>query len=138
MTHDTLKGHKMMLKSKLAAFSLAAFGLAPMMVAAETPDAGEVALFQSAKIDIQAAGKVALDSHAGKLAGVQFGDEDGTGVFDALVVDADGTPWLVRVDAMTGNVLAEGKAAVMGDDLEDHDSAEAGDDESEIEDNDEG
>ncbi len=128
----------MILKSRLAVFSLAAFGLAPMLASAEAPDAAEVALFQSAKIDVQAAEKAALEIHAGKLAGVQFGDEDGTGVFDALVIDADGTPWLVKMDAMTGKVLAQGKAAVMGDDAEDRDSAEVDDDESETQDNDAG
>ncbi|MGB5559814.1 MAG: PepSY domain-containing protein, partial [Paracoccaceae bacterium] len=124
------KDDHMTRKAKLLAVSIAALGLTPLMASAEQTNPSESALFQNATISLQTAGETALSTHAGTLASVQFNDENGTGVYEALVVDADGMSWMVKVDAMTGRVLAQGQAALMDDEDEGDESAEVDDGES--------
>jgi hypothetical protein len=114
-------------KADLLAVIVAALGMTPMMVSAEQTNASEKALFQGAMVSLQTAGETALSTHAGTLASVQFNDENGTGVYEALVLDANGMTWMVKVDAMTGLVLAQGQAAVMDDEDNGHQNAQMDD-----------
>ena len=114
-------------KSILLFASFAAFGMTPLLASAEDFDKAEADLFRAATVTVQTAGQTALTAHPGTLAAVGFNDENGKGVYEALVVDTDGTPWTVKIDAMTGAVLASGQSALMGDDEEDHDAERHGD-----------
>lgn len=112
-------------KSRLFAVSLIALGMVPVMASAEQSNAAEIALLRSATVTVQSAGATALGAHTGVLAEVQFSDEDGTGIFEAVVVGADGVEWMVKVDAMTGTVVAQGPATAMDDQQHGDDDGDA-------------
>lgn len=91
-----------------------AFLSLPFAAAAETsPEVSEAALLSGAKLTLAQAGDLAIKTHGGTLSGVVFGDENGKGVFEAEVLDDKGQFWTIKIDAMTGEVLAQGAADQM-------------------------
>ena len=101
--------------------STALLAALPMVAQAEPMDRAEAQMFRSSALSLRQAGEVALKQHGGDLAAVVFNDEDGRGVFEATVVGSDGTPWTVKIDAKSGDVLASGLTAMMtGDHPDDH------------------
>lgn len=105
---------------RILAVSALALGMVPVMASAEQSNAREIALLQSAAISAQTAAQTALAAHPGTLAAIDFGDENGVGIFEAEIIAADGTEWKVQVDAMTGNIVAQGQASAMDDQDGDH------------------
>lgn len=81
----------------------------------DTSMKAEIQLFQAAKISLAKAGEVATGAVPGQLASVGFNDENGTGVYEAVVIAKDGTVSMVKVDATSGALLAKGPVASMGD-----------------------
>ena len=73
-------------------------------------------MFRSASLTIQQAGDAALQAHAGTLAAVAFGDENGRAAYEAVVIGSDGQPWTVLIDAKTGEVFASALSSSMDDD----------------------
>jgi uncharacterized membrane protein YkoI len=70
-------------------------------------------LLAKAKLTLVDAGALAVQSHAGLLSSVVFGDENGKGVFEAEVLDAQGQFFTIKIDAATGQILAQGAADMM-------------------------
>ena len=89
--------------------------LAPFAAMAASGDPQETALMAQAKITLAQAGDLALKEHPGTLAEVGFNNENGRGVYEARVPDASGRSYTVKIDAMTGAVLASGDTALMGE-----------------------
>lgn len=69
----------------------------------------------AANLSLQQASDLALAQHPGELAAIGYNDENGRGVFEATVIGKDGQPWLVKLDANTGDVLGQGLASLMDD-----------------------
>lgn len=88
----------------------------PLAASAESMDKGALEKFASAALTIQQAGDAALKAHPGKLAAVTFGDENGRATYEAVVVGSDGQPWMLKIDAKTGEVFASGQSSAMQDD----------------------
>ncbi len=96
----------------------------------------EAQMFRAASVTLDEAGKIALREAPGALAAIGFEDEDGKGVYEAMVFDADGRAMIVMIDADSGAVLAKGLASAF-DDEEDHGHrASDGDGESDDDDDD--
>lgn len=95
----------------LFAFALAALPIAAL--ADTNPETSEAALLSGAKLTLADAGALAVQSYAGTLSGVVFGDENGKGVFEAEVLDAQGKFWTIKIDAVTGEILAQGSSDMM-------------------------
>lgn len=70
----------------------------------------EIQLLKTAKVSLDQAGRTALGAVPGTLMDVGFNDENGKGVYEATVLDAKGQLHRVKVDAMSGQVLAQGMA----------------------------
>lgn len=106
----------------------ALFAVTPLALMAETndtADAGaEAQMALAAGVSLQEAQDLALAQHAGTVAAIGFNDENGRGVYEAVVIGADGQPWLVKLDADTGEMLGQGLAALMDDE---GDGAQSGD-----------
>ena len=90
-------------------FPAALLGALPFAASAESMNQSELDLFNGAKLTIQQAGDAALQAHAGTLAAVAFGDDDGRAAYEAVVVGKDGQPWTVMIDAKTGKVFGYGR-----------------------------
>ena len=85
------------------------------------------------------AGKIALREVPGTLAAIGFNDENGKGVYEAMVIGADGQPSIVKIDADTGAVLGKGLAAYFDDEDDDHENGgDDGDHDGEENESDEG
>lgn len=103
----------------------------PLMASAAGMDDTELGadarVAMATNLSLQEASDRALAQHAGRLAAIGFNDENGRSVFEAMIIGADGKPWLVKIDANTGEVLGQGLASLMDDegDGENHD-AESG------------
>ena len=92
-------------------------------------DAGEAAqyrMFLAANVNLERASQIALTEVPGALAEIGFNDVDGRGVYEALVVSADGQASIVLIDANSGDVLGAGLASAMSD--EENNNGECGDD----------
>ena len=74
---------------------------------AETENSKEMTLFSEAQIDIQRALTVALDSADGKIASIEFENEDGKAVYEAVAVAPDGSMTEILINADDGTVTAE-------------------------------
>lgn len=81
----------------------------------ETDMGAEAQMALAAQVSLQQAGDLALAQHAGQLAAIGFNDENGRGVYEAVVVGADGQSWIVKLDANSGDVLGQGLASLMDD-----------------------
>ena len=118
-----------MLRKILIFLPAALLGALPFAASAETMDQSELDMFRSASLTIQQASDAALQAHAGTLAAVAFGDENGRAAYEAVVIGGDGQPWTVLIDAKTGEVFASALSSSMDDhedqgdsqDEEDHD-----------------
>ncbi|MCC0081416.1 MAG: PepSY domain-containing protein [Rhodobacter sp.] len=120
-----------MLRKSMILVPVALVGALPFAAYAERLSQSELAMFQGAGVSAQQAGETALQTHAGRLASVVFGDEDGRAAYEAVVVGADGQPWSVRIDAATGDVFA----SALTSDMQDHaDAADHEDDDTETND----
>lgn len=117
-----------MLGKTMILVPLALFGALPFAASAETMDQGELDLLRTASITIQQAGDAALQAHAGTLAAVAFGDENGRAAYEAVVVGGDGQPWTVLIDATTGEVFASALSSAMDDHEDQGESANTDDD----------
>jgi len=106
-------------------FPAALLGALPFAASAESMNQSELDMFRGAALTIQQAGDAALNAHAGTLAAVAFGDENGRAAYEAVVVGGDGQPWTVMVDAKTGEVFASAKSSAM----EEHEDGAQGQDE---------
>lgn len=104
-----------MLRKTLFLFPVALLGALPFAASAETMDQGELEMFRSTTMTIQQAGDAALKAHAGTLAAVTFGDENGRAAYEAVVVGSDGQPWTVLIDAKSGEVFASALSSAMED-----------------------
>ena len=114
-----------MLRKTVILVPAALLGVLPLAAAAERLGPAELALFQGATLSAQQAGNAALQTHAGALASIVFGDEDGRAAYEAVVVGTDGQAWTVKIDAATGEVFA----SALSSDMQDHaDNAQALDD----------
>ncbi|KEO55035.1 PepSY domain-containing protein [Thioclava pacifica] len=87
-----------------------------------SPAMTEAQMFQAAKVKLDEAGKIALREVPGTLAAIGFNDENGKGVYEAMVIGADGQPSIVKIDADTGAVLGKGLAANFDDEDGDHEN----------------
>ena len=118
-----------MLRKTILLLPAALLGALPFAASAETMDQSELDMFRSASLTIQQASDAALQAHAGTLAAVAFGDENGRAAYEAVVIGGDGQPWTVLIDAKTGEVFASAPSSSMddhedqgdGQDEEDHD-----------------
>ena len=118
-----------MLRKTILLLPAALLGALPFAASAETMDQSELDMFRSASVTISQASDAALQAHAGTLAAVAFGDENGRAAYEAVVIGGDGQPWTVLIDAKTGEVFASALSSSMddhedqgdGQDEEDHD-----------------
>ncbi|WP_027256037.1 PepSY domain-containing protein [Leisingera aquimarina] len=69
----------------------------PFAASAETMDQSELDMFRSASLTISQAGDAALQAHAGTLAAVAFGGENGRAAYEAVVIGGDGQPWTKKI-----------------------------------------
>jgi hypothetical protein len=104
-----------MLRKAMILLPAALLGALPFAASAETMDQSELDMFRTASLSIQQASDVALQAHAGTLAAVAFGDENGRAAYEALVIGGDGQPWTVLIDAKTGEVFASALTSSMED-----------------------
>ena len=118
-----------MLRKTVILLPAALLGALPLAASAETMDQSELDMFRSASLTISQASDAALQAHAGTVAAVAFGDENGRAAYEAVVIGSDGQPWTVLIDAKTGEVFASALSSYMddhedqgdGQDEEDHD-----------------
>lgn len=111
-----------MLRKTMILLPAALIGALPFAALAERMDQSELDLFRTATLTLQQAGDAALHAHAGTLAAVTFGDEDGRAAYEAVVVGKDGKPWTVLVDAKTGEAFA----SALSSDMKDHKDGASG------------
>lgn len=104
-----------MLRKTMILLPAALLGALPFAASAETMDQSELDMFRTASLTISQAGDAALQAHAGTLAAVAFGDENGRAVYEAVVIGSDGQPWTVLIDAKTGEVFASALSSSMDD-----------------------
>ena len=104
-----------MLRKTILLLPAALLGALPFAASAETMDQSELDMFRSASLTIQQASDAALQAHAGTLAAVAFGDENGRAAYEAVVIGGDGQPWTVLIDAKTGEVFASALSSSMDD-----------------------
>lgn len=122
-----------MLRKTMILLPAALLGALPFAASAETMDQSELDIFRTASLSIQQAGDAALQAHAGTLAAVAFGDENGRAAYEAVVIGSDGQPWTVLIDAKTGEVFASALSSSM-DDHEDQDNGQDDDHDGETND----
>jgi hypothetical protein len=123
-----------MLRKTMILLPAALLGALPFAASAETMDQSELDMFRTASLSIQQASDVALQAHAGTLAAVAFGDENGRAAYEALVIGGDGQPWTVLIDAKTGEVFASALTSSMEDHEDQGESQD--DDDHDVETND--
>ena len=104
-----------MLRKTMILLPAALLGALPFAASAETMDQSEFDMFRSASLTVSQAGDAALQAHAGTLAAVSFGDENGRAAYEAVVIGRDGQPWTVLIDAKTGEVFASALSSSMDD-----------------------
>lgn len=104
-----------MLRKTMILLPAALLAALPYAASAETMEQSELDMFRSASLTIQQAGDAALQAHAGTLAAVAFGDENGRAAYEAVVIGGDGQPWTVLIDAKTGEVFASALSSSMDD-----------------------
>lgn len=104
-----------MLRKTMILLPAALLGALPFAASAETMGQSELDMFRSASLTIQQASDAALQAHAGTLAAVAFGDENGRAAYEAVVIGGDGQPWTVLIDAKTGEVFASALSSSMND-----------------------
>ncbi len=104
-----------MLRKTMILLPAALLAALPYAASAETMEQSELDMFRSASLTIQQAGDAALQAHAGTLAAVAFGDENGRAAYEAMVIGGDGQPWTVLIDAKTGEVFASALSSSMDD-----------------------
>lgn len=121
-----------MLAKTMILLHAALLGALPFAASAETMEQSELDMFRSASLTIQQAGDAALQAHAGTLAAVAFGDENGRAAYEAVVIGGDGQPWTVLIDAKTGEVFASALSSSMDhhEDQGDGPEQQNGDDEN--------
>lgn len=102
-----------MFRKLITLIPAALLGALPFAASAESLDRTELEMFRSASLTLQQAGETALKAHAGTLSSVSFGDENGRGAYEAIVIGSDGEPWTVLIDAKTGEVFASEKSSAM-------------------------
>jgi len=110
-----MKRHTILL-TVTTALGLSAAGVA-LANQTETVDSTqtEARMFQAAKISLKGASSIALKEVPGTLSAIGFNDENGRGIYEAIVVTADGSTSIVKIDANSGAVLGKGLASVMND-----------------------
>lgn len=123
-----------MLRKTMILLPAALLGALPFAASAETMDRGELDMFRSASLTIQQAEDAALQAHAGTLAAVAFGDENGRAAYEAVVIGGDGQPWTVLIDAKTGEVFASALSSSMDDHEDQGDSQDEEDQDGETND----
>lgn len=84
----------------------------------QAADVPQEQLFMAATVSLDQASQIALKDVPGTLASIGFNAENGKGVYEALVVAADGQASIVKIDANTGTVLGKRLASVMDDEGE--------------------
>ena len=104
-----------MLRKTTILLPAALLGALPFAASAESMDQSELEMFRSASLTVQQAGDAALRAHAGTLAAVAFGDENGRAAYEAVVIGGDDQPWTVLIDAKTGEVFASALTSSMED-----------------------
>ena len=72
-------------------------------------------MFLASRISLKQATDIALREVPGTVSAVGFNDENGKGVYEAMVVAKDGQSSIVKIDANTGAVLGKGLALLMDD-----------------------
>lgn len=115
---------KLILASVMTAIGIsgASLALAAGNNAGNSTAMTEAQMFQAAKVKLDEAGKIALREVQGTLAAIGFNDENGKGVYEAMVIGADGQPSIVKIDADTGAVLGKWLAANFDDEDGDHEN----------------
>lgn len=121
---------KLIVTSMIAAIGFSAAGVASAQSngtnnAADVP---QEQLFMAAKVTLDQATQIALKEVPGTLSAIGFNDENGVGVYEAMIVGADGKSSIVKINAETGAVLGKGLASLM-DDEGDGGNDEGGNDE---------
>lgn len=104
-----------MLRKTIILLPTALLGNLPFAASAETMDKSEFDMFRSSSLTISQASDASLQAHAGTLAAVAFGDENGRAAYEAVVTGADGQPWSILIDAKTGEVFASALSSSMDD-----------------------
>ena len=96
---------------------IAAVPVASLAQSATTTAAGqsEEQMFLASRISLKQATDIALREVPGTVSAVGFNDENGKGVYEAMVVAKDGQSSIVKIDANTGAVLGKGLALLMDD-----------------------
>lgn len=89
-------------------------------------DVPQEQLFMAAKVTLDGATQIALKEVPGTLSAIGFNDENGMGVYEAVIVGADGQSSIVKIDANTGAVLGKGLAANFDDEDGDHENGDRG------------
>lgn len=120
-----------MLRKTMILLPAALLGALPFAASAETTDQSELDMFRTASLTIQQASDAALQAHAGTLAAVAFGDENGRAAYEAVVIGGDGQPWTVLIDANTGDVFASALSSSMDDHDDEGDGPDDADDDGE-------
>ncbi|GAB4387330.1 PepSY domain-containing protein [Albidovulum sp.] len=107
----------LILATMLTAVSVSAAGLAANAATTATNNGGmtEEQMFQAAKVKMDQASQIALKEAPGTLSAIGFNDENGKGVWEAMVIGADGKASIVKIDADSGAVLGKGLAANFDD-----------------------
>lgn len=103
----------------LPALGLSGLGLSAAYADSATPTLGPKAVL-SAPIKLDQAGAIALKAVPGTLADIGFGQEKGTGIYEASVMAADGSLTEVTIDAQSGKVLNTSSAAAQGQGADPH------------------
>lgn len=94
----------------------------------------EAQMFQAAKVTLDQASQIALKEVPGTLAAIGFNDENGKGVYEAMIVGADGQPSIVKIEADSGAVVGKGLASYFDDESDGNHEGDAGHDNGEHED----
>ncbi|MEC3863108.1 PepSY domain-containing protein [Mesobacterium sp. TK19101] len=117
---------KLILATIVTAIGVTGAGLAANAgTSNETNDAmTEAQMFQAAKVSLDQASQIALKEVPGTLAAIGFNDENGKGVYEAMVIGADGQPTLVKIDADAGTVLGKMLASAEDEDDGENDEGE--------------
>jgi len=105
---------KLILTGVLTALSISGASLA-MAESGDNASLTELQMFQSAKVSLDKAAQIALKEVPGALSSIGFNDENGQGVYQAMIVGADGQLSIVKIDADTGAVLGKGLASNFDD-----------------------
>jgi len=81
----------------------------------DAADVPQEQLFMAATVSLDQASQIALKEVPGTLAAIGFNDENGQGIYEAIVVTADGQSYIIKIDANSGAVLGMGLASLMDD-----------------------